>query len=198
MFSRSTAIIILAAGNSSRLGQPKQLLNYDGKTLLQIAIDAADESEAESKILVLGSEAEDIQKNIKLKSVYLTINQSWQLGMSKTLEVALNQLLEKNSALDQILVMLCDQPFVTPSLLNAMISTQASSGKGIVACKYQETLGVPVLFDKKYFQELLDLSGKKGAKELIFKHDDDLATVFFPEGKIDIDTKDDYDKLLGK
>jgi len=197
MSNKTTAIIILAAGSSSRLGQPKQLLKYDGRSLLQIAIDAAEQSDAHDKVLVLGADAEEIKKDIKLKSIYLTVNQGWGLGMSKSLEVALKQLLENNPELDQVLVLLCDQPYVTSSLLNAMIATQKSSGKGIVACKYQDTLGVPVLFNKKYFEELMDLSGQKGAKKLIYEHDDDLATVFFPEGKIDIDTKEDYDQLLG-
>ncbi|HSJ68719.1 MAG TPA: nucleotidyltransferase family protein [Anditalea sp.] len=198
MSNRSTAIIILAAGNSSRLGYPKQLLEYEGRSLLQISIDAADLCEADSKILVLGANHEDIVNTIDLKSVKLTVNQEWGLGMSKSLEVALRQLLNQDPALDQVLVLLCDQPYVTSSLLNAMIATQATTGKGIVACKYQETLGVPVLFEKKYFNELLDLSGNMGAKKLVYKHNDDLSTVFFPEGKIDIDTKEDYDRLLGK
>lgn len=198
MSNRSTAIIILAAGNSSRLGQPKQLLEFDGKSLLQIAIDTADQSEAEAKMLVLGANAEDIQRDIELKSVSLTINQDWELGMSKSLEVALRQLLTKYTAIDQILVLLSDQPYISSSLLEEMVDTQASSGKGIVACKYEDTLGVPVLFDKQYFDELLDLTGQKGAKKLIYEHNEDMATVLFPKGKIDIDTKEDYDRLLGK
>jgi molybdenum cofactor cytidylyltransferase len=198
MSDRSTAVIILAAGNSSRLGQPKQLLKYKGRTLLQIAIDAADNCEAVVKILVLGANAEDIQNEIELKSVVLTINQYWELGMSKSLEVAINKLIIEKPIIDQILVLLSDQPYISSSLLKEIIDAQASSGKGIVACKYEDTLGVPVLFDKKYFEELTDLSGQKGAKKLIYEHNDDLATVFFPEGIIDIDTKEDYDRLLGR
>lgn len=198
MSDRATAIVILAAGNSSRLGQPKQLLKYKGRTLLQIAIDAADHCEAVAKILVLGANAEEIQNKIELKSVILTINQYWELGMSKSLEVVINKLLKEKPFIDQILVLLSDQPYISSSLLKEIIVTQASSGKGIVACKYEDTLGVPVLFDKKYFEELIDLSGQKGAKKLIYEHNDDLATVFFPEGKIDIDTKGDYDRLLGR
>jgi molybdenum cofactor cytidylyltransferase len=198
MSARSTGIILLAAGDSSRLGQPKQLLHYKESTLLQIAIDAADEASAKHKLLVLGANSELIKKSIDLKSISLTENPDWKDGMSSSLNVALRQLLKLDPEMDQIITVLSDQPFITSSLINALIATQTSSGKGIVACRYEDTLGVPVLFDKKYFDEILDLDGSMGAKKLIFQYPDDRDTVYFPEGKIDIDTLEDYKKLAGE
>jgi len=198
MSIRSTGIIILAAGDSSRLGQPKQLLKYRENTLLQHALDAAEEASAMYKVLVLGADQELIQKRIELGSVYLTVNPDWEEGMSSSLNLALKHLLFKKPDLDQIVTVLSDQPFITSSLINALIETQASSGRGIVACRYEDTLGVPVLFDKKYFDEILDLCGSDGAKKLIYKYSGDRETVYFPEGKIDIDTMEDYKKLRGE
>jgi len=198
MSARSTGIIILAAGDSSRLGQPKQLLMYRENTLLQIALDASEGASAMYKILVLGAEQETIKKRIDLGSTVLTVNPDWEAGMSSSLNIALEQLLDLEPDLDQIVTLLSDQPFITSSLINALIETQASSGKGIVACKYEDTLGVPVLFDKKYFGEIMDMGGSDGAKKLIYKYDDDRETVYFPEGKIDIDTMEDYKKLRGE
>jgi len=198
MSGRSTGIIILAAGESSRLGQPKQLLKYRENTLLQIAIDAAEGAKAAYKLLILGADQEIIQKRIDLGSLSLTVNPAWEEGMSSSLKLGLQQLLELNPDLDQIITILSDQPFITSSLINALIETQASTGKGIVACRYEDTLGVPVLFDHKYFDEIMNLDGSDGAKKLIFKYSDDRETVYFPEGKIDIDTMEDYKKLRGE
>ena len=166
--------------------------------MLQIAIDAADQADVQKRMLVLGAHHKEIQNSIDLKSVDLTVNPAWEEGMSATLKVALNQVLEKDPDTDQILVMLCDQPFVDSELLDSMIAAQAAEGKGIVACYYQETFGVPVLFDRKYFEEIMALSGQDGAKQLIYKHPDDTTAIDFPEGKIDIDTKEDYENLKGK
>jgi len=97
--------------------------------------------------------------------------------------------------LNELIIMLCDQPFVDCSLLNKMIETMHGSPKGIVACAYSNTIGTPVLFDKRYFKDLLNLQGAKGAKQLLNQYANDLISIDFPEGNIDIDTIEDYNKL---
>jgi molybdenum cofactor cytidylyltransferase len=92
--------------------------------------------------------------------------------------------------------MVCDQPFASASLLNDLIAAHEETLKGIIASGYNNTLGTPVLFNKKYFDDLLKLQGAEGAKKIIMKYADDVATVPFPMGAVDIDTIEDYDSLL--
>lgn len=189
-----TGVIILAAGSSSRLGQAKQLLKYQGKTLLQKAILEAKSSQANSLIVVLGSDPELIKTGFDSEKIPYVINPNWEQGMASSIQAGLSFLLEKEQ-LDQVLIMLCDQPFVDSNLLNQLIETQSQSSKGMVACSYSGTLGVPALYTQKYFKELLELNGAEGARKLFKKHSVDLSSIDFPEGSIDIDTPKDLDLL---
>lgn len=189
-----TGVIILAAGSSSRLGQPKQLLEFNGKTLLEIAVEAAQKSLAQSCILVLGANANLISERVVHLKVDQVINENWENGMASSMQKGLKYLMEK-SASDQVILMLSDQPFVDSNILNSLIKNKINTNSEIIACSYNGTFGVPVLFTKKYFPELLSLTGNDGAKKLVMAHQDDLHTIDFPKGAIDIDTMEDYLKL---
>ncbi len=189
-----TGIIILAAGESSRLGFPKQIAKFKEKTLLQHAIDAALGSKAEKHILVLGANKDEIKKTFRGDSIPNIPNQHWQKGMASSMKKGLEYLLKFNPP-DQIIIMLCDMPYVDSKLLNKLIATQKKTGKGIVACSYADTIGVPILFTKAYFEELKALSGDEGAKKVAMAHSDDCETVSFPMGKVDIDTEADLRDL---
>ncbi len=191
-----TGIIILAAGESSRLGQPKQNLIYNGKTLLQITIDEATSSACEPIILVLGANTATILNPIKGDSIQVVHNTEWQQGMSTSIHAGLRQL-KKTKGIERAIIVLCDQPFVNAQLINKLIETSETSRKGIVACDYNNTLGVPVLFNSKYFTDLMALKGHEGAKKLLSVFKDDIASVHFADGAIDIDTMSDYKNLLG-
>jgi molybdenum cofactor cytidylyltransferase len=195
METNKTALILLAAGESSRMGVPKQLLMYKNRSLLQISIDAAALSKTQYQLLVLGEKYAQILSEIKLGKMEVIVNSKWQKGMASTLKLGLEYVVEKGD-FDQIVVILCDQPFITSELIDQLISTQNSTGKGIVACHYKETNGVPVLFTKKYYPELLKLNGQEGAKKIIYEHSNDLALVDFELGIIDIDTREDYRDLI--
>ncbi len=190
-----TGLIILAAGNSSRMGEPKQLLPYEGKTFLQCAIDAALGSQATIKVVVLGADKDEIKKTFRADTIPVIHNQDWEKGMASTMQKGLAYL-TKYQVPDQVIILLCDQPFVNSEILDSLIETQKATGKGIVACRYSETLGVPALYTKKYFQEMLALKSSEGAKKLIFAHLDDVAEVDFPKGSVDIDTYEEYEQLL--
>ncbi|TFV97687.1 nucleotidyltransferase family protein [Algoriphagus kandeliae] len=193
-----TGIIILAAGSSSRLGRPKQLIEYQGKNLLQRAIEAALASFADSVLVVLGWNPELIKAVVKTNSILFVENESWELGMTGSMQTGLLRYLDSEDEigkLDQILIMLCDQVMVDTELLNLLIRNKEESEKGIVACRYSGTLGVPAIFDKKYFEELLALKGKEGAKKVILQNMDDVLTIDFPEGSIDLDTEEDFKRL---
>lgn len=191
---KDTAIIILAAGRSSRLGRLKQMVVFQRKTLLQHALDVANESQANKTYLVLGAFREQIihELDLGLKAV-LVENDDWEKGLSHSLNLGLTKAIAEGFS--QVIIMLCDQPFVSTEVLDSLISTKNQQQVGIVASAYQGTLGVPVLFDQKYFPELLNLSGEAGAKKILYKHLDDARQVTFPLGYIDIDTEEDVSRL---
>ncbi len=191
-----TGVILLAAGSSSRLGRPKQLINYQGKTLLQHSIEAARHSAADDLIVVLGSNADLIQTHIESKEVSVLVHAHWKDGMSSSMQCGLRHLIETRQV-DQVVLMLCDQPFVHQGLLDQLMLDKQTSGKGIIACSYAGTVGVPALFDQKYFSELLALKGTEGAKKVILNHQEDTFLVDFPLGSVDLDTEEDVQKFTG-
>jgi molybdenum cofactor cytidylyltransferase len=190
-----TGIILLAAGSSSRLGRAKQLIEYQRKTLIQKAIDEANKSRADCLVVVLGANAELIQTGFDNPNTPLIINADWQQGMSSSMQAGLRFLMEKEE-INQVLLMLCDQPFVDASLLDQLITAKESTGKGIVAAAYSNTLGVPALFDRHYFEDLVQLSGSEGAKKVIFKHQSEVHALDFPLGAVDLDTEEDVSQFL--
>lgn len=194
MSNPRTGIVILAAGESSRLGYPKQIVRYKDKTLLQLAIDAANGSKADKRVLVLGAFKDEIKKTFLGASIPNIPNPKWEKGMSSTLVKGL-EYLQKIEPVDQVVIMLCDQPFVDSKIIDKLIAAQAKSGKGIVACKYSKTFGVPILFDKKYFPELLALTGDEGGKSIAQANEEDLELVTFTKGKTDVDTEADLRDL---
>ena len=191
-----TGVILLAAGSSSRLGRPKQLINYQGKTLLQHSIEAAQHSAADVLIVVLGCNADLIQTHIESKEVSVLVHAHWKDGMSSSMQCGLRHLIETRQV-DQVVLMLCDQPFVHQGLLDQLMLDKKTSGKGIIACSYAGTVGVPALFDQKYFSELLALKGTEGAKKVILNHQEDTFLVDFPLGAVDLDTEEDVQKVTG-
>jgi molybdenum cofactor cytidylyltransferase len=194
----TTGLIILAAGSSSRLGSPKQNLIYQGQTLLQRAIQTALTSVCHEKVVVvLGANEGVIRPSISDQLVYITYNPDWQEGMASSIRLGINELLRIEPDINAAILMLCDQPFVDPLLIYQLTEKKADSFSGIIACTYRDTLGVPVLFDVSYFPRLLMLQGKEGAKKLIRDFPNDVATIAFPLGAIDIDTIEDYERLHG-
>ena len=191
----SCGIIILAAGASTRLGKPKQLLQYQGKTLLAHAINEALNSNADEVVVILGKNANLFKKEIDEKKVRVAVNSSWEEGMASSLRLGIYTLLKDKPYIDAVIFMVCDQPHISSSILNELIKIQQKTTKQIVTCNYGDSMGPPALFHKKYFEDLVKLSGDTGAREIIQRNMNDVATIPFPAGKIDIDTEQDYDNL---
>lgn len=187
-------LVILAAGSSSRLGKPKQNLVFQGSTLLQRSIKAALAADCQQVLVVLGANAPIIEPTIKSEPVQLIHNSDWQAGMSSSINCGLAALLKTTPQLQSVILMLCDQPFADASIINQLIQASANN-KHLVACNYNGTIGVPALFDKSHFEELLALQGNEGAKKLLLKYTNEVHTVPFPLGMIDIDTIGDYERL---
>lgn len=195
MHTNNTGVIILAAGASSRLGSPKQLLVYSGATLLQNSIEVAQSSDASSAIVVLGANAELIHDELKPATANIVVNSDWKEGMASTIRYGLQTLVEMNPQIEAVILMVADQPFVTAELLNNLMDVNRKEQRSIVASKYGDTFGTPVLFSKRYFPELMNLTGDVGAKSLVRKYMNDAAFVVFSKGTIDIDTMEDYQSL---
>jgi len=163
------AILILAAGGSKRLGKPKQLLNYKNEVLLQHAINESRGSSAQSIVLVLGAAFEVIINKIDTKGLYVVKNEDWQKGIASSISMGINALYEIKRLPDAVILMVCDQPFINSSILDELIATQKSTGKPIICSTYENTIGIPALFHKEFFQQLLEMEGDTGAKK-IMKH----------------------------
>lgn len=188
-------IIILAAGESKRLGQPKQLLEFKGKNLLQHVIDEAAEVDNCAVVVVLGPAHQDFLSANSNEHIIAGINSNPSAGMASSIQIGMHRLLQNYTSIKGCIIAVCDQPFIDASIFNALIDQSKTSGKGIVASAYADTLGTPVYLDKKYFDRLMLLSGNEGAKGILAENTDDIAQVPFQKGAIDIDLPADLEKL---
>ena len=187
-------LIILAAGSSSRLGKPKQNLVFQDSTLLQRTIKAALAADCQEIVVMLGANAPVIEPTIVDQPIQIILNTDWEEGMSSSIRHGLAALLKANPEMQAVILMLCDQPFADASIINQLIQASANN-KHLVASSYNGTIGVPALFNKSHFDELLALQGNEGAKKLLLKYTNEVHTVPFPLGMIDIDTIGDYERL---
>ena len=194
--THSTAIIILAAGCSSRLGQLKQLLQYNNKSLLQHVVSQVLSLQNVLPLVVLGSSLQIIEKDLKGLNIEIVSNTLWQHGMATSIRAGLSGAIKINQELQAVMFVVCDQPFIATALLNEMIQTLEHSDKGIIAAGYAETIGTPMLFAHKYFNQLLQLQNDDGAKSIAIQNKNDLAIVPFIRGEIDIDTQEAYSQLI--
>ncbi len=188
-------IIILAGGASARLKKPKQLLRFKGETLLNHTIKEAQKS-LMPVIVVLGANAKKIKHEMQSLEEETVINDEWESGMSSSIKAGLNKALANFNKIKNCIIAVCDQPFISSLLFQELIDEKRRTGKNIIACSYAGTLGTPCLFDMKYFRELLQLQGDRGAKNLLQKYPHDVASIDFENGKFDVDTKRDYEELL--
>jgi molybdenum cofactor cytidylyltransferase len=190
--------VILAAGESSRLGQPKQLIQFRGKSLLHRIVDAAKKARCSPTVAVIGSDREEVARELKAEGAIIVENENWRLGIGTSIRVGMRRLIDKAPTLEAVVLLVCDQPFVDARAIARLIRLREKTKRAIVASRYANTLGVPALFDRSCFQELLALDNATGAKTVILSNRERVAEFPFPEGKIDIDTASDYKKLRSR
>jgi Uncharacterized MobA-related protein len=191
----TVGLIVLAAGESRRMKQPKQLLIFKGKTLLRRAAETALASNAEKICVVLGANYEKLKTEISDLQLEIAFNENPRAGMSSSLKSGLKKLLEIEPNLSGVLVMLVDQPLVETALLNRLIEIFRMGKRAVVACEYGETFGVPAVFSSQLFDEILNLSVEGGAKGLIEEFKDSAEIIPAPEAAFDVDTPEDYARL---
>ncbi|MBH8559158.1 nucleotidyltransferase family protein [Hymenobacter negativus] len=192
--SGPVALLLLAAGASTRMGRPKQLLPYHGRTLLRHAAETAVASGCAPIVLVTGALHEELLTEVAGLPIQAVHNADWATGMASSIRAGLGALPETAPA--AVLIMLTDQPLVTPQLLRELMARQQQTQAPIVAAAYGDTLGVPAIFAPTMLPELLQLQGQQGAGRLIASLGAAVGRVPFPAGLLDVDTPEDYAALL--
>jgi molybdenum cofactor cytidylyltransferase len=187
------AAVVLAAGASQRFGRPKQLMAWEGDTLLGHAVDVALASQADPVLVVLGYRAEDCRAALGDRPARVVVNSDWALGQSSSVQAGLAALPPDASA---VLFLLADQPGVTPAVINALIERHRATLAPVVWPEYQGRRGNPVLFDQVAFPRLMHLSGDTGGRPVLQTYTQQAERVPVSESGIlfDIDTPDDYTK----
>lgn len=181
--------LLLAAGGSRRMGTPKQLMLYKGVSLVRRAAQALIDAAFYPVVVVIGSEAEGSRKELDGLEVVIAENQMWETGMSSSIRVGMENMLIAGPSIDAVLITLCDQPRVTADKLALFSDSFAGGHRGIIAAEYDGIRGVPALFPAAMFDELMDLEGDKGARDLI--RSGDAFSIALSEAAIDIDTPED-------
>jgi molybdenum cofactor cytidylyltransferase len=187
--------IILAAGGSSRFGQPKQLLMFQGESLIRRAVRAAEKGGCGRIVVVAGEQRDLIESELQETTAFVIHNPQWGRGLGTSIDAGLQHLLSAHPKVDAAVVLACDQPFVDARTISALITMRKDSGKPIVASRYANTLGIPALFDRSCFPALLALPDDCGAKAIIESRGRDVAEISFEQGAIDIDTPADFEGL---
>lgn len=194
--SPKISIILLAAGSSSRLGQSKQMLEVNGVPLLQYSVRVALDSGVKDVIVILGANEQPHQEVIRQLPVTIIANHYWKSGIGSSIKAGLNYLVRKSPDNEAVIIMVCDQPSLTAQHLRNMIDSFKQTRSSIIASRYADTLGVPALFARSFFTNLLMLRDEQGAKKTIEQFKGQVKTVDFPEGSFDIDTQQDYQNYL--
>lgn len=193
--STNIGTVILAAGSSSRLGRPKQLLQYQNTTLMQRIIDIVIPFNFATSVVILGANADQIRENTNFESVTAIYNEHWSEGIASSVRTGVSESIKLNAALDSILFLLSDQPFVSAELIRELIEKHESGNQRITACSYNQNVGVPAIFPKRFFPKLKELTGDVGAKKIIMQQSEMVDEVAFKKGNFDIDTSEDYKQL---
>jgi molybdenum cofactor cytidylyltransferase len=191
-------IVILAAGSSTRLGQPKQLLEFHGTTLIQRIIQNAVNAVKKPVVVMLGAHFNLIQPHIAYLPVQIVHNPDWPQGMTSSLRKGLMAIQALSPDTEGVIFTVCDQPYISTDLFLQMISVGNQTQKPIVACFYNNLLGTPVLFKKEYFDVLLALKYNEGARKILQSNPESVESVPFPQGVFDVDTMQDYVALQNK
>lgn len=189
-------VVILAAGASNRMDEPKQLLKWGNSTLLGSTIEKAKMLNVKDVIVVLGANYLLISKIIKQSKITILNNVNWKNGLGSSIAFAVKHIMNDTIRTDATLFMLADQPFIEVDFLNTMINQFQEGKQSILATSYDENkYGVPVIFSKSYFKELIQLNDDKGAKHLLKKYKYHVKVLIPPAKNVDLDFKKDYLKL---
>lgn len=186
-----TGILILSAGDSSRMGRPKQLLEIQGITLIKHICNIANEADLGPVAVVVGAHQELIIPD--LGNSWMIMNSDWKEGMASSIRAGIQFFKDHFPEIDGVFILMSDQPYLSASILRSM-HTEQQNGKFVaVACRYQDQLGTPSLFHKDLWSDLLLLQGDLGAKKILQSIQHKIGIVSFEDGIFDMDTIEDYE-----
>jgi len=194
---KNIAHIILAAGSSSRMGVPKQLLPWKNSSLIGCEIKKSLQLKELTTFVVLGANFEIIKKEIEHDPVEVLYNPNWRLGMGTSISVGIQHILKNNTLFGAVLITLVDQPFMDVIHLRSLISKYIENENKIIATKMKDRIGVPAIFPNPYFEVLSDLKEDYGARHIIKKYKDHIISIDGKNKTDDIDTPEQY-KALSK
>ncbi|MGO8718033.1 MAG: NTP transferase domain-containing protein [Acidobacteriaceae bacterium] len=194
--------VLLAAGASTRLGQPKQLLRLPafggktlGETLIDHAVGLAQEAGAAPIFVVLGAHAEEIRLEAELLDCILARNEAWAEGMASSLRLGTSAVIENAPGASGAMILVCDQPALSADHLRALLDAHRSDPKTIAASRYAGRPGVPAIFPRALFPALLDLQGDRGARSILQQPGLAIHAIEFPGGELDLDSPEDLERL---
>jgi molybdenum cofactor cytidylyltransferase len=192
----TAAAIILAAGASSRMGESKQMLDINGEMLLVKTIQTVLDSGIRKVAVVLGSNESEHRSLIGHLPVDAVYNPQWEQGMGSSIKRGLVHLTSDEPFPEAIIILVCDQPLLRREHILNLVRKYHEMKKPIIASRYSGMPGVPVLFDKSYYERIFRLPDEQGAKKILLQSQHDVYEIDFPEGDIDLDTREDYDAFM--
>jgi len=196
---RNIAGIVLAAGASTRLGRPKQLVLLNGRPLLERVIAAVLESNLDHIVLVLGYRAPEIKKALQSflahSKLSILVNHNYQTGMAGSLQMGIQHIMNDYGA---AMIILADHPFVVSGLINHLVDRFRETDKAICVPTFKGRRGHPVCIRRRFYPDIMSLSGDIGAREILREHPDQLLAVEMDSDRAfkDIDTKSDLELAI--
>jgi molybdenum cofactor cytidylyltransferase len=187
--------LILAAGGSSRMGRPKQLLPFRGRPLLRRAIDAALEGGCRPVMVVVGEHAGPIQSELGSLPVEFCVNEEWRQGLAGSIRCGMEALRSRGERLQAVLMLTCDQALLSADVVARLCDAFDGERGRMVACEYAGTVGVPALFERSCFDRLMGLAGDRGAKSVLLGDSTMVLRLPWPQGACDINTPADFEKF---
>lgn len=190
------AIVLLAAGNSKRIGSSKQLLPWADSTLLGNAVKIIRSTNAYKVFVVLGAYKDEIIEKVDLSETIVLVNENWEQGMGSSIALAVEEINQNHSDIDGVLFTLADQPFISNTHLITIIELHLKEKQSILITKREQYRGIPALFPRKFFPELMLLSNDEGAKQIVTNNKTQVIEVLTQDGTDDIDTIETYERLF--
>ncbi len=190
-------LVLLAAGASTRMGRPKQLLPVGGRSLVRLAAEAALAAPVSPVVVVLGARAGEIAPALDGLRAHAVINEAWAEGLGTSIRAGIRAALQLDPALAAVIIALADQPGVSAEHLSLLVAIRRETGRSIVASESDGIAQPPALFTAAWFSRLLALQGDAGARALFKEQPANLALVPLPDAA-DLDTPGDYERFTGR